>query len=193
MKPESQNSHKAKLRSKFISPAEACVLSNCGVFSLRSLFTESDDWYNARLVSKAQVKSSVESNVVRVQALKGSRVNHFLNRLLIHLWNPNHHLPFGDVLQVKWTEVWKPSAWSQCCSFLYFSPVHWQGLCSRSDDSSHPVFCRHGLCVRTVCPLVLCPAPSPQDYNLQKSSHWAVLLTHSYLRNYLLSIPDLHG
>lgn len=56
--------HKAKLRSKFISPAEACILSNCAVFSLRSLFTESDDWYSTRFVSKAQVKSSVESNVI---------------------------------------------------------------------------------------------------------------------------------
>lgn len=48
-----------------------------------------------------------------------SCVNHFLNPLFIHLWNQNHHLLFGDVLQVKWTEVWKSSARSQ----HYFLPL----------------------------------------------------------------------
>lgn len=62
--------------------------------------------------------------------------NNFLNPLFIHLWNQNHHLPSGDVLQVKWTEVWKSSAWSQCYSLPHFSPVHWWWLCSMLDDSS---------------------------------------------------------
>lgn len=93
---------------------------------------------------------------------------------------------------MKWSEMWTSSAWSQCCSpSLRLSCSLLRSLFHVGWLFSHSVLETWTLCAHCLSSGEQHPAPSPQGHNLQKSSHWAFLLTHSYLRNYLLSIPDL--